>query len=58
MWSKVAGVGDGDKEELDAELRKNELEGVRREVVIKNNHILGLMSGSKGEAGRSGSVRM
>ena len=49
-------MGDGDKEKLDAELRKNE--GVRREVVIKNNHILGLMSWSKGEAGRSGSVQM
>ena len=49
-------MGDGNKEELDAELGRNE--GVRREVVIKNGHILGLMSGSKEKAGRSGSVQM
>ena len=38
-------MGDGDKEELDAELRGNN--GVRGEVIIKKGHILGLMSGSK-----------
>jgi hypothetical protein len=37
--------GDGGKEELDAELWRNK--GVRKEVIIKNGHILGLISGSK-----------
>jgi hypothetical protein len=42
---KVAGIGDGGKEELDAELWRNK--GVRREVIAKNGHILGLISESK-----------
>jgi hypothetical protein len=37
-------MGDGE-EELDTELWRNKR--VRREVIIKNGHILGLMSGSK-----------
>jgi hypothetical protein len=38
-------VGDCDKEELDAEMRGNN--GVRRKVIIKNSHLLELISGSK-----------